>query len=125
MRVYGYGAGFRIYLGGAHYAAVTPATGRVFSVSLAEDVGDGRFEDLTTMALAPVLRRRGIYLIHAFSAAANGQALLLCGASGSGKTTTGLALCAAGMQLLANDIAALRRTGTGGCRRCFRLVRCM
>lgn len=67
----------------------------------------GRFEDITFTSLAPLLRRRGYYLIHAFAASQNGRAALIVGPSGSGKTTTGLNLLLHGWQLLSNDILLL------------------
>lgn len=88
----------------------------------------GVLEDLLAIALSPHLRRRGLFLIHAFAASApitnnqsinlksqdstsnsqNPKAVLLVGAIGSGKTTTGLALLNAGWQLLSNDSPILR-----------------
>ena len=66
----------------------------------------GNLEDLTLIALAPFLRRRGFYMLHAF-AAARETAVLLCGPPGSGKTTIGLALVNKGWRYLANDAALL------------------
>lgn len=63
----------------------------------------GVLEDLIAIGLSPHLRRRGLFLIHAFAAAYQGMAVLLVGGIGAGKTTTGLALLDAGWQLLAND----------------------
>jgi hypothetical protein len=69
----------------------------------------GRLEDLIWTALAPLLRRRGAYLVHAFGAQRDGEAVLLVGPSGSGKTTTGLLLLKQGWHLLGNDIVLLYR----------------
>lgn len=64
----------------------------------------GAFEDVLMIALAPLYRRRGWFPLHAFAAQApNGRAALLAGATGAGKTTTGLALLSAGWKLLSND----------------------
>jgi hypothetical protein len=60
-------------------------------------------EDLIAISLSPHLRRRGKFLLHAFAAADEGQAVLLVGGIGAGKTTTGLSLLNAGWQLLSND----------------------
>lgn len=69
----------------------------------------GAFEDMLMIALAPLYRRRGWFPLHAFAALApNGQAVLITGAMGSGKTTTGLALLSAGWKLLSNDSPLLR-----------------
>ena len=68
----------------------------------------GVFEDLLAISLSPHLRRRGLYLVHAFAAVAPGgpaagRAALIIGDIGAGKTTTGLALLHAGWRLLSND----------------------
>jgi hypothetical protein len=64
----------------------------------------GAFEDVLMISLAPLYRRRGWFPLHAFAALApNGQAALITGHMGSGKTTTGLALLNAGWKLLSND----------------------
>ncbi len=63
----------------------------------------GVFEDLVAIGLAPLLRRRGKFLVHAFAAERNGRGALLVGSIGAGKTTTGIALLRAGWRLLSND----------------------
>ena len=81
----------------------------------------GVLEDLIAIGLSPHLRRRGLFLIHAFAAAyasslagatdeanKNFRAVLLVGDIGAGKTTTGLALLNAGWKLLSNDSPILR-----------------
>jgi hypothetical protein len=72
-----------------------------------QGIDAGNLEDLTLIALAPFLRRRGFFLVHAFAAARN-SAVLLCGSPGSGKTTTGLAMLSNGWRYLANDAALLK-----------------
>ena len=67
----------------------------------------GRLEDITFTSLAPFLRRRGYYLVHAFGVVKDGRCSLIVGSSGSGKTTTGLSLVMADWELLANDILLL------------------
>jgi hypothetical protein len=74
----------------------------------------GVFEDVVIMALAPLLRRRGLFTIHAFAAARERRAAILAGPIGAGKTTTGLALLLAGYRLCANDSPLLRPTADGG-----------
>lgn len=71
----------------------------------------GLLEDLVAMGLSPHLRRRGLYLLHAFAAARDDKAVLLVGDSGAGKTTTGLALLDSGWKLLANDSPMLNGQG--------------
>jgi hypothetical protein len=73
----------------------------------------GRFEDVTFTSLAPLLRRRGYYLVHAFAACKDGRCVLIVGPSGSGKTTTGLSLLLAGWQLLSNDMVLLEERRDG------------
>lgn len=63
----------------------------------------GVLEDVIAISLSPHLRRRDLFLIHAFAAAFAGQAVLLVGGIGAGKTTTGMALLDAGWQLISND----------------------
>ena len=68
----------------------------------------GNLEDITSIALAPLLRRRGVFMEHAFSIARGDTAVLLAGPSGSGKTTLGLALTQTGWGYLGNDMALLQ-----------------
>ncbi|MBI5290971.1 MAG: hypothetical protein HY872_03730 [Chloroflexi bacterium] len=77
----------------------------------------GVFEDLIAIGLSPHLRRRGMFLLHAFAASppprpspipehhrnGGGGAVLIVGHIGAGKTTTGMALLNAGWKLLSND----------------------
>jgi hypothetical protein len=60
------------------------------------------------------LRRRGFYLIHASSISLDGQAVLIAGQSGVGKTTTMLTCVSAGFQFLGDDTTLVRRAPTGG-----------
>lgn len=72
----------------------------------------GVFEDVLLITLAPLYRRRGWFPLHAFAAVSpGGQAALITGAMGSGKTTTGLALLSAGWKLLSNDSPLLTVEG--------------
>lgn len=74
---------------------------------------NGRLEDIIFTSLAPLLRRRGYFLAHAFAAGREGEAALLVGPSGSGKTTTGLRLVLQGWTLLANDVVLLQHRPDG------------
>lgn len=78
----------------------------------------GLFEDMILIALAPLLRRRGFFTIHAFAAEMAGRGVLLIGDVGAGKTTSGLSLLAAGARLIANDTPLLRFTPAGGVEVC-------
>jgi len=97
--------------------------GRIAPVAL---TAQGVFEDLVAIGLSPLLRRRGMYLLHAFAASPTDRrrgscrgtartsrwgAVLLVGDIGAGKTTTGLALLHAGWKLLSNDSPILRDRG--------------
>lgn len=73
-------------------------------------LGKAGFEDITTLALAPLLRRHGLFMIHAFTATLSGKAVMFVGPSGSGKTSCGLSLIGAGWQLLANDVALMQES---------------
>ncbi len=68
----------------------------------------GVLEDMIAIGLSPHLRRRGVFLLHAFGAARAARAILLVGGIGAGKTTTGMALLNAGWKLLSNDSPAIR-----------------
>lgn len=62
---------------------------------------------LVTLPLIEVLKRRGLYSLHAAGAARDGRALLFPGASGSGKSTLALALARAGWDILGDDFLFL------------------
>ena len=78
---------------------------------------NSRLEDVIFTSLAPLLRRHGCYLVHAFAAvcseAATPAAVLVVGPTRSGKTTTGLQLVLSGWRLLANDVVLLQATAEG------------
>jgi hypothetical protein len=71
-------------------------------------------EDLATYLLGPimgfVLRRRDVLSLHASAVCIDGQAVVLCGESASGKSTTAAALALQGIPVLCEDIAALIKT---------------
>ncbi|MDX1413522.1 MAG: hypothetical protein R3293_04975 [Candidatus Promineifilaceae bacterium] len=85
---------------------VCPGPRAIIKIS-PEILDNGGFEDVVTLTLAPFLRRRGFYMIHAFTAALKGQAVMFSGASGQGKTTAGLSLVGHEWHFLANDVALL------------------
>ena len=68
-------------------------------------------EDLSTYFLGPImgfiLRRRGITALHASAFCLDGQAIVLTGEAGAGKSTTAAALALRGLPLLCEDIAAV------------------
>ncbi len=72
----------------------------------------GAFEDVLIIGLTPLYRRLGLFPTHAFAARSpEGQAVLISGERGTGKTTTGLALLSAGWKLLSNDSPLLAVRG--------------
>ena len=71
----------------------------------------GAFDDMLIIVLGPLLRRRGFFSLHAFSAALEGRGALLVGDIGAGKTTTGLSLLDAGWKLVSNDSPLLASDG--------------
>ena len=84
-------------------------TSRATGILTTAAMKNGRFEDITYTSLAPLLRRHGLFLIHAFGAAKNGRAILIVAASHQGKTTTGLSLILDGWELLSNDAVLLQK----------------
>ena len=62
----------------------------------------------------------GPVLLHASAVAVSGRAVLITGASGSGKSALALALIALGARLLADDQTELYRDGTRLMARCPR-----
>jgi hypothetical protein len=69
-------------------------------------------EDLSTYLLGPVmgfvLRRRRVLSLHASALSLSRQAILLCGQSAAGKSTTAAALARTGVSVLAEDISPIR-----------------
>jgi hypothetical protein len=74
-------------------------------------------EDLSTYFLGPVmgyvLRRRGVTALHASALCISGNAVVLMGAAGSGKSTTAAALALRGAPVLCEDIAAVEEDDEG------------
>jgi hypothetical protein len=68
---------------------------------------------LFTVPLVEMLKRRGLYGLHAGGVCRDGRALLLPGTSGCGKTTLTLALARAGCGFLGDDTQFLRRGPEG------------
>lgn len=68
---------------------------------------------LFTLPLVELLKRRGLYAVHAAGLCENGRALLLAGHSGSGKSTLTVALVRAGLGFLGDDTLLLSRRPVG------------
>lgn len=58
--------------------------------------------------LPVILHHRGLLVLHANGAVADGRAVLVAGPSGAGKSTTLAALLARGCRMLSDDVSALR-----------------
>src|SRR5207244_1150026 len=63
-------------------------------------------------ALTELLKRRGMYTIHATALERNGRGVLIPGDSGRGKTTCFLSLLRAGYRCLSDDHPLLRQDGS-------------
>lgn len=92
-----------------HHTPPAQASGVLSGLALRREL----VEDITYTSLAPLLRRKGYFLLHAFAAAKNGHCLLIVGPTQSGKTTTGLCLILNGWQLLSNDAVLLEARPDG------------
>lgn len=66
---------------------------------------------LFTIPLVEMLKRHGLYSVHAAAAERDGRALLLPGASGSGKSTLAIALARHGWGFMSDDLVLLSRAG--------------
>jgi hypothetical protein len=62
-----------------------------------------------------ILRRRGVIALHASAISLFGQAIVLCGETQSGKSTTAAALALRGAPVLCDDVTPLRLVGGGFC----------
>lgn len=69
-------------------------------------------EYLFHLALIELLRRRGLYTIHATALEKNGRGILIPGDSGRGKTTSFISLLRAGYRYLSDDHPLMRDAGT-------------
>jgi len=69
-------------------------------------------EDLSTYLLGPVMgfimRQRNIVSLHASTACIAGQAVMLCGESEAGKSTTAAALALRGIPILDEDVSPIK-----------------
>jgi hypothetical protein len=66
---------------------------------------------LMTLPLVELLKRRGLFSLHAAGLSLDGQALLLAGPSGSGKSTLAIALARAGLDFMSDDMVFIATEG--------------
>jgi len=107
------------HLGGFAYDV---ARGRVEAQLLDIDSMLSRGRDrpgILNLILSEVLKRAGMYAIHAACVARDGLGLVLPGPSESGKTTSCIALLRGGFQYLGDDCVLLREGTDGGRLLCF------
>jgi hypothetical protein len=69
-------------------------------------------EYLFHLALIELLRRRGLYTIHATALEKHGRGVLIPGSSGRGKTTSFISLLRSGYRYLSDDHPLIRDAGT-------------
>lgn len=101
----------RVELAELHYELRGSELRRDGELLVVEDPRDlvPRFEmDLYEQVLA---RARPAWILHAAALAVNDRALVLCGASGAGKTTLTLALAARGFRLLTEELVSIDKSG--------------
>jgi energy-coupling factor transporter ATP-binding protein EcfA2 len=60
------------------------------------------------IAFSAIIHQRGLLPLHASALEKNGKAILICGESGAGKSTTAAALLKHGFSLLSDDISLVR-----------------
>ncbi|HEX7181174.1 MAG TPA: hypothetical protein VF756_04985 [Thermoanaerobaculia bacterium] len=106
-----------IELGAGLRALCEPGRGRARLVSLGGEAEDlwTLSHPLFTLPFVELLKRRGLYHVHAAGLALKGRGLVLPGTSGSGKSTLAVALARAGFGFLGDDalFLAKRRGGVG------------
>jgi hypothetical protein len=83
-----------------------PTAGRTAVSLLAEELAELWLAShpLFTLPLVEMLKRRGLYSVHAAGLALDGKAILLAGPTGAGKSTLTVALAGAGFEVLGDDI---------------------
>jgi hypothetical protein len=69
---------------------------------------------LFTLPLAELMKRRGLFPLHAAGLCRDGRALVLPGTSGAGKSTLAVALARAGLGFLGDDTLFLAHSDAGG-----------
>lgn len=95
-----------------------PGAGRVRFAPIADTEIEGEelwilSHPLLSVPMMEMLKRRGLFGVHAAGAALAGRAVVLAGTSGSGKSTLSLALARAGFDFLGDDTLFLARRPEG------------
>ncbi len=96
-------------------ALCEPAAGRARFSAIQPDENDLWLlsHPLFSLPFVEMLKRRGLYSLHAAGLSANGRALILPGTSGSGKSTLAVALARAGLGFLGDDTLFLSSNPEG------------
>ncbi len=89
------------------------AEGRWMLVRELGPLNDSLARLILVFGLSYLLPAHGIEAFHASSVEIEGRAVVVCGHSGFGKSTTATALCLAGGRLLSDDLTVLRLDETG------------
>jgi hypothetical protein len=102
-----YGSGVRMLsgprLGCASFSIVEPDPVNLFMAS----------HLMLTILLVEMLKRRGLYSMHAAGFSKDGKAVLIPGTSGAGKSTLAITLLRGGFGYLSDDMVFLRRRSDG------------
>jgi hypothetical protein len=102
-----YGSGVRVLsgpkLGCASFSIVEPDPGNLFMAS----------HLMLTILLVEMLKRRGLFSMHAAGFSKGGKAVLIPGTSGAGKSTLAITLLRGGFGYLSDDMVFLRRRSDG------------
>lgn len=86
------------------------------SVALTSSNGHGDWlgsRPFFTLPFVELMKRKGLFCVHAAGLVTDDHALIIAGPSGSGKTTLTIALLRAGFRFLSDDMLFLRRADTG------------
>jgi hypothetical protein len=81
----------------------------IYSVNAAESAYRAASHILFTLPLVELLRRRGLYNVHAAGLCRGNDAILLAGPSGAGKSTLTLAMLQTGWEYMGDDMLFLKK----------------
>jgi hypothetical protein len=103
---------FRVaYADGARFA-IDPTCSEIFGVASGELTDDDLLVYLQGPILGFALRLRGVTCLHASAAIVDGRCFAIVGAAGMGKSTSAAAFARFGLEVLTDDVLALRDRGT-------------